>query len=400
MPYPTPNYSLAVMAKTAIQFFEQNTVLADLQIGQETDTKRFKIGDGVTAWNTLPYAVQGNENSIWVGLSPDVGNLLELTLARNGFYLNPVTFDGTTVLNQSVDGTLTDITPYLSANQQLAGFVAAGLMIRKVILALGTDWNLNTTDPIPATTVTQAIDSVSDALTSLAGTVSSLINDSVVSASTTYSSTKIGTLVNDAIAAIIGAAPEALNTVYELAAALGNNPDLVTNIVTELGQTVKITAQTLTAPQQAQARTNIGAASAADLGNTDENTSTLAAKYLYEKSIAYGGIEITIEPNPLPIVMATPFVAKVISDGSVHREGIYALDTSGGSFITQMPANPLPGDEVEYLDYNGTFDTGPAELSPNGKKFMGLNESYILNQKNRGRRFKFVDENKGWMPMA
>jgi len=33
-----------------------NPVLAEGQIGYETDTRRFKFGDGGTPWNSLPYA--------------------------------------------------------------------------------------------------------------------------------------------------------------------------------------------------------------------------------------------------------------------------------------------------------------------------------------------------------
>ncbi len=396
----TPNYSLAVMVKTAIQFFEQNPILADKQIGQEVDTWRFKIGDGVTAWNTLPYAVLGNENSVWVGKSPDAGNLLELTVARAGFFLSPTVFDGRNLVNQATDGAVTDITPYLTENQQLAGFVAAGLIIRKIIQALGSDWALTSSGSVPAVTVTQAIDDVMTLVNNLGGTVSGLINDSTASASTTYSSTKINSLVSAAIANIIGAAPAALDTVYELAAALGNNPNLVTNIVTELGNTVKFTEQTLTDPQKTQARTNIGAASAADLGSEAENATTLAAKYLNDKSLAAGSIDLTYEPNPLPIVKSSTFVAKVKTGALGDAEGVYALDTSSGAFVTMMPANPMPGNEVEFMDYSSTFNTAPAELNPNGKKFMGLSESYYLNQKNVGRTFVYIDETKGWMPKA
>lgn len=36
-----------------------NPVLASGEFGFETDTKKFKIGDGTTAWNSLGYAVSG-----------------------------------------------------------------------------------------------------------------------------------------------------------------------------------------------------------------------------------------------------------------------------------------------------------------------------------------------------
>lgn len=40
---------------TATQWTSANTVLAAGEFGVETDTGQFKIGDGTTAWNTLPY---------------------------------------------------------------------------------------------------------------------------------------------------------------------------------------------------------------------------------------------------------------------------------------------------------------------------------------------------------
>lgn len=40
---------------TAAQAAAHNEILAAREIGVETDTGRFKVGDGVTAWNALPY---------------------------------------------------------------------------------------------------------------------------------------------------------------------------------------------------------------------------------------------------------------------------------------------------------------------------------------------------------
>lgn len=44
---------------TASDWTNQNTVLAQGEIGVETDTLKFKIGDGATAWTLLAY--QGSE---------------------------------------------------------------------------------------------------------------------------------------------------------------------------------------------------------------------------------------------------------------------------------------------------------------------------------------------------
>ncbi|MDH1673927.1 hypothetical protein [Comamonas aquatica] len=71
---------------------------------------------------------------------------------------------------------------------------------------------------------------------------------------------------------LVGGAGAALDTLAELAAALGDDPNFATTIATELGNRVRYdAAQVLTLEQQAQARTNIGAASAAAVGDTDRD---------------------------------------------------------------------------------------------------------------------------------
>jgi hypothetical protein len=40
---------------TAAEWTSANPVLAVAEMGIETDTDQFKIGDGTTAWSSLPY---------------------------------------------------------------------------------------------------------------------------------------------------------------------------------------------------------------------------------------------------------------------------------------------------------------------------------------------------------
>lgn len=102
-------------------------------------------------------------------------------------------------------------------------------------------------------------------------TSASSIDDITPSTSTSYSSTKTIEVIDAAIAALVGASPATLDTIAELAAALGDDPNAITTILTSLGQRVAVTAQTFTAPEQAQARTNIDAASATDLTTLQTN---------------------------------------------------------------------------------------------------------------------------------
>src|SRR5699024_5881079 len=65
---------------------------------------------------------------------------------------------------------------------------------------------------------------------------------------------------------LLGGAGEALDTLQELAAALGNDPNFAATLATEIANRVRFdSVQTLTTGQKTQARSNIGAADAAAL---------------------------------------------------------------------------------------------------------------------------------------
>lgn len=50
-----PNIQFQFRRGTASEWSSANTVLASGEMGIETDTDQFKIGDGTTAWNILAY---------------------------------------------------------------------------------------------------------------------------------------------------------------------------------------------------------------------------------------------------------------------------------------------------------------------------------------------------------
>lgn len=83
---------------------------------------------------------------------------------------------------------------------------------------------------------------------------------------------------------ILGAGvPAALDTLDELAAALGDDANFGATMTTALGNRLRVdtAAQGLTPDQQSNARTNIGAVGSAELGNTDVD---LVAVYVAAKT--------------------------------------------------------------------------------------------------------------------
>lgn len=139
--------------------------------------------------------------------------------------------------------------------------------------ALRTLVNGNAAD-LSALTTTTKTDLVAalNELKALIGTAGAQINDAATNSAETWSSSKINTQITSAISALTTGAPAALDTLDELAAALGDDANAAATITTALGNRVRADAsQSFTGPQQAQARTNIDAASATDVGSTTAN---------------------------------------------------------------------------------------------------------------------------------
>ena len=113
---------------TAAQWASANPTLAVGEIGVETDTSRFKVGTGSTAWTSLAY-VSG------------IGSLPSQT-SNSGKYL---TTDGTSVswaTVTSLTGTTNSASPYLTALGSGAGTNTTG--VQNVVVGYGA-LNSNTT---------------------------------------------------------------------------------------------------------------------------------------------------------------------------------------------------------------------------------------------------------------
>lgn len=69
----------ACRRRTAAGWTTSNEVLYAGEIGVETDTRKFKFGDGTTAWNSLLYAGGGSSGgAAWGGITGDLDDQLDL----------------------------------------------------------------------------------------------------------------------------------------------------------------------------------------------------------------------------------------------------------------------------------------------------------------------------------
>ena len=151
---------------------------------------------------------------------------------------------------------------------------AIGADIKTLTAAQGSLTSLTTTAKGSLVAAINELKSITD---SLAGG-GAAINDAAGDGDTTvtWSANKIFDAIAAAKAALknelVDGAGAALDTLNELADALGNDPSFAATIAAEIANRVRYdAAQALGAPQQAQARDNIGAQAAAAVGDTDHD---------------------------------------------------------------------------------------------------------------------------------
>lgn len=122
--------------------------------------------------------------------------------------------------------------------------------------------NLTTTDK---SNLVAAINELKAAVVS-----SSEIDDANIAISSTYSSSKIVTLLDALKAEILGGADAAYDTLVEIQQLLQNGTTGLDALLAAVNNRVRFdAAQSLTVAEQLQARSNIGAVAASDVGNTD-----------------------------------------------------------------------------------------------------------------------------------
>jgi capsid protein len=150
----------------------------------------------------------------------------------------------------------------MSLQTQIQSFVLrAAQEFNAVSTKIGSLASLSTTDK---TSLVSAINELKNAVNA-----STSIDDSAITTSTTYSSSKIVGLLDALKADILGGADAAFDTLLEIQQALQTGESASTALLDAVNKRVRYdAAQALTAPEQAQARSNIGAIAAADVGDT------------------------------------------------------------------------------------------------------------------------------------
>jgi hypothetical protein len=108
--------------------------------------------------------------------------------------------------------------------------------------------------------------------------------------------------------------------------------------------------------------------------------------------------------DTVTVAAGASFVGGGISWQSVQTTGFtavagngYFCNTTSAGFTVTLPATPSAGDQIQLVDYAGTFDTNHLVINPNGNKIEGGTDNLQLDGEREGATLTYIDSTQGWL---
>jgi prefoldin subunit 5 len=206
---------------TAEQWTTANPVLGAGEIGFETDTGKFKVGDNANTWANLAYFVNSDD------LSGELDDYATQT------YVNDAISDVVGLAPETLD-TLNELAAAIGDDPNFVGTIGTSLGLKADISYVDDEiTGLTTVAQGYADTAEQNSKDFSDLL----------IGDATIDGS---GGNTVTDRIASAVSGLIDSSPATLNTLNELAAALGNDENFATTVATDLGTKLNKSGDTMT----------------------------------------------------------------------------------------------------------------------------------------------------------
>jgi hypothetical protein len=254
--------SIQLKRGTASQWFTKNPILKNGELGIELDTKRIKLGNGTTQWRTLSYITV-----IPADLENTVGSYLEVVEKGNPGGLATLNTEGY-IPDSQIPASIARDAEIVTSYNELDDLPAL----------FSGSYNDLTNKP---NIFSGSYNNLTDKPTLFSGSYGDLSDKPTIPSLTGYATE---TYVGTAISNLVSSAPETLNTLNELAEALGDDANYATTISTALGLKATIESPTFTGTVGGITKSMVGLSNVDNTTDENKPVSTATQTVLDNKS--------------------------------------------------------------------------------------------------------------------
>lgn len=342
---------------TASSWTSNNPVLYAGEIGLETDTNKFKIGDGTTAYNSLPY-FNGNLTGSSLNDLADV----TITSAANGDFLR---WNGTAWVNDAVNLSTDTIGSYVESLVAGTGVSLTNNSGEAATPTIAIGQNVSTTASVTFAHVSASVTgNVVGDLTGNADTATTLetariieLSGDVTGSASFDGSSNINISVTSNPDSITLGTDTTGNYLVDLAGGTGvtinHTPGEGSTASVSIGQDVSTTASVTFDQVTVNGQTNVGGhiipdtTEAYDLGSASARFRDI---YLSGTTIDLGGATITSDGTDIS------FSGGINVDGSANFVGDLTGNADTASTLETARAISLAGDLSGSVSFDGSGD--------------------------------------------
>jgi hypothetical protein len=346
---------------TTTQWTASNRVLQLGELGLDTTLNKLKAGNGTTAWSSLPFlqadadVTELAQDAVATALANGTHSNITVTYSDNDNSISLAT--GPDVITQtSLSNTLTDATTGyvpigdVGSADGVASLDSNGKIPDSEIpdtIARDTEIPSNTDSLSEGTTNKYFTDErAQDAVGNSVGAGLSY-NDTTGAISVDTSTIATQSYVGTAVSNLVDAAPTTLNTLNELAAALGDDANYASTVSTALGLKAPLANPTFTGTVAGVTSTHVGLGNVDNTSDANKPVSTATQTALDAKS----NILITTNAQPSNYTIDTTDAGKLI-------------EMSGGGTLTITDSSSFP---VGF--YVDVLQTGTSQVTIAGTSF-------------------------------